>query len=676
MAGVVDLSAGSPWEFRLVDSGGPRPWRRSLPALLRSQPGAMLPLPWPISWRAFGRVATDNADIGDRDPDERQPVALLATRPDALEIGGQPAQRVDLTTDASGVIDLTRLFGPPRNGRTAWLFAEWVSEVAEDVMLHVGADWWFQLFIDGQPVFDTLATGNRWMVRDTAHRVPLHLGVGRHVIALRVRSGAGGWACASCLTTVPADIPADLHLEARRLLAASIGPFASLTLEGALEDAPLLNGQVVPVPLPGMRYAIIPGIPPRCLRRRDNRLERRWSPGETAGAIRVARLPVFTNSGADRCVAAAGRLLAIRPAGVRLDFGPILGHAGPRHASVSCRSTAPCRMRLSVAGREWLSPRSLEHRFTVRGLHPGKRYRGTMWPEGSRGGRVGVTLRTLPAGNVVLALLGDASPNPKVYAKVAGRIQAARPDAALYVGDVVHDGRSDHHWREQFWEPAPQFAAQVPLLFTPGNHDEDAPLWDRLFCHPPGGRRWSVRIGAARMIGIDGLDDWSAASANAQWLDEELTRAREPFIFLADHYPAWTSTAHGALGTDGRPLQRPVRESRDVILPLLQRHQATAMINGHAHCYERSVMPDGFTLITTGGAGGFLYQPMSGLNPNSRVFAMAHHWCRLDLSPDGACLTAFDLRGTVLDRCDFPPLRRRGAGNASARLPRTPAKRR
>jgi len=649
----LDLTRGQPWQYRLVDGRETGPWRSSLAALLGRLPGVMQPLPWPQQWRVFGRSAADINDIGDRNRAELPERAVLAGIPAALTIGGVAALRRDLSSAADGVIDLVPHFGLPRNHRTAWLFAARTSPTAEDVVIHLGADWWFQAFVDGVPVLDSLADGNHSLVTGTARRVTVPLAAGRHVIALRVLSGAGGWAVASTCTTPPGTAAAGLRLEARRRFRVGGRGFAGLTLEAPRDDAPRLNGRLPPLPLAGMRYAAIPGIPAARLRLGWNALTRGWSTDETASAVRVARLPVFDHSGADRRPAASGRLLGIAPAAVRIEVGPILGHAGPRHASVSCRTTAPCVVVLAIAGRRLRSPRGLCHRFTVRDLDAA--VAGTLTPVGAPAGRVAVRLRPLPPAALTVALLGDASPNPQVYRVVARAIRAGRPDAAVYVGDVVDDGRTDHHWRDQFWRPAPRLVAQVPMWFVPGNHDEDAPLWLRLFCHPAGGRRWSSVIGSARFLGIDGWADWSARSANLRWLDAELARAREPFVFVCDHYPAFTSTAHGACGPDGEPLQRPVREARATILPLLQRHRVTAMINGHAHCYERSEPPGGVPLITTGGAGGYLYPRIPGLNPHSRVFHMVHHWCRLALTGERAELTAHALDGRVLDRIVFIP---------------------
>jgi hypothetical protein len=80
------------------------------------------------------------------------------------------------------------------------------------------------------------------------------------------------------------------------------------------------------------------------------------------------------------------------------------------------------------------------------------------------------------------------------------------------------------------------------------------------------------------------------------------------------------------------------------------------MVNGHDHVYERSEIPDGPTLITSGGGGGRLYRSRSAGPPNpfTKVFRSTHHYLKFHVGPDGASMRAIDLEGSEIDRCEWP----------------------
>lgn len=663
----LDLTAGSRWEFRAVCGEAPTPWCSTLAAAVRGLAPRFVQAPWVRTWRAFARRDASPGSAGTGLLEAPLPEPHLLREPaESLTLAGETLDRADLVPDRDGAVDLAAAFGPPRDSRIAWLFAARESPRDERLVLHLGADWWMQLFVDGMPVFDTAARGNGSPLLGTAHRVSLELPRGRHCFAVRVRSGNGGWAFASAASRVAGRPGPPLRVEARRRIA-PVDPsgLAALTLltEGA--DRVRINGAAPPLPLAGLTYHRIDGIPPTLLRGADDFLTCAWDEAESAAGAALVGLRGFRHSGAARRLVAAGRLLGVAPAAVAVRTGPFAGPAGTDHLGLSCRLDAPAAAELAIAGRTLRSPPGIYHRFRVEGLAPGRAYPWRLRAVGSQAASRGA-LRTLPAaGEVRIALFSDPSPQPRVLARTIAAMSAWRPHLAIGGGDFTSDGRSDQAWDDEFHALDRRWWAAVPHLWVVGNHEEGTPLFPRLFLCPgadpavPGPCTWTTSFRGLRLIGIDGMEDWSAGSANTAWLEGVLRAADEPFVVFLDHYPAWSSTGHAAPGPDGRPRQRPVREAREVLLPLLERHRASAFINGHAHCYERSLPPGGVPCITSGGAGGFLYPDAgAGTNPYRQVMASRHHWCRLRLSEGALALEAIALDdGAVIDSLVFAPRR-------------------
>jgi hypothetical protein len=80
------------------------------------------------------------------------------------------------------------------------------------------------------------------------------------------------------------------------------------------------------------------------------------------------------------------------------------------------------------------------------------------------------------------------------------------------------------------------------------------------------------------------------------------------------------------------------------------------MFAGHDHCYEFSQRPGGLSLVTSGGAGAYLYlksPDAARQNPYSRTFVSRHHFCLVRLTADRATLTARTADGEVLDEREF-----------------------
>jgi len=662
MAGVP-LTAGHPWRWRTVAAdGAPGAWCESCEDALARRVALRERIEWPTEWVAFGEVRTGRevlrAKRGDRPP-APAPV-VLASMPDTLAWGGRVLERHTVHAGADGAVRLTETFGQQNDGRTVFLFAQVEIDRDRCIRVHTGADWQMGWWIDGRPVFDTFQGGNRYGLLDRAHEFEVDLPAGAHVLAVEVVSGSGGWGFASEATTGP-EPPADavaFTLEAEcRFDVRDPEAYRSLTLRAPEEQRPTLNGAPVPVPIEGMRYDVVPGIPAERLHPGTNTLELARSAETCRLALRSYGFRCFRQSGDSPRLAAAGELTGQRDGDAAITTGPILNTAGRNFFTLTCRTNARVGVRLELAGRTERSAPGLLHRFRVDGLDPGDypyRVKPDVDADGSRRG----TARTLPAAAPFrFVVFGDVYPFDDTWSHVSEAVAAERPALAVFSGDMVIHGRNDREWDETFFGRAESLLANVPFYAVIGNHEDHSPLFNRIFMTPGDCLNWAQEVGPVLLVGIDGADDWREGSAMAEWLDRTLAASGAAYIFAFNHYPCWSSGGHGRLAEDGRPVEAAVRAARDVVLPLLERHRATAVFSGHDHCYERSEPPGGVTAVISAGAGSRLYNRSTHpeQNPYSEVFESVHHYCLLAVGDDRCELKAVALDGHVVDTRTWAP---------------------
>ena len=158
----------------------------------------------PRRWRVFGPFDPQMVDVH-VEPDvanSAKPKAVagknqLAVIPDKLTVGDTtlPGTDVDMLEN---MLDFDAMYDghDSREGYQAYALAELEVDRDTEFIIGAGADWWMQWWIDGEPVYDTLATGNGpYSLQTTDHCFRHTLAAGKHVLAVMVISGSGGpWA--------------------------------------------------------------------------------------------------------------------------------------------------------------------------------------------------------------------------------------------------------------------------------------------------------------------------------------------------------------------------------------------------------------------------------------------------------------------------------------------------
>ncbi|MEM6313865.1 MAG: hypothetical protein AAF743_07245, partial [Planctomycetota bacterium] len=137
----------------------------------------------PTWWKVFP-LADADAVMAD--------AALLATVPDTLpKAGGGTVSPLHLTVGDDGRVPLAEVAGVEKQ-RPAVAYAYLDSPTRQTLEVGAVADWWMAWFVNGEPVYDTLETGNGPNTL-ADHSFTIELEPGRNVLAVVVLSGSAGF---------------------------------------------------------------------------------------------------------------------------------------------------------------------------------------------------------------------------------------------------------------------------------------------------------------------------------------------------------------------------------------------------------------------------------------------------------------------------------------------------
>lgn len=418
-----------------------------------------------------------------------------------------------------------------------------------------------------------------------------------------------------------------------------------------------INDKKIPVPIEGLEYQDIPGIPTSMLKKGKNELCAYWDQYVWKDVDKATSKEVIVPSSLS-AIDVPLSLIGQYPNDLSFQTKPVLGYAGEDFLTLTCRTNMVASVALEVAGKKYDSKPGLLHSFKVEGLKKNTEYDYKLIASLTAAGKrsevtfAGKTKTLSGGGKFNFAVSGDSRSFPHVWAKVAASILKHKPEFLVFGGDMVTSGRKDYEWDRQYFTPAAALFSTIPYYPVMGNHEQNTPLFLEIFKTPNGKKNWSQRIGSVLLIGIDGEMSWKKDSKLAKWLEKLLSKSKAKFIFLFTHYPAWSSGAHGR-EKGGRPVEPGVQKAREVIMPLLKKYNATAMFAGHDHVYERSEPTEsGVTQVITGGAGAPLRQKSpkaAEQNPYSKVFASKYHYCQMAIDGDNCTMTVVTPEGEVID---------------------------
>lgn len=222
--------------------------------------------------------------------------------------------------------------------------------------------------------------------------------------------------------------------------------------------------------------------------------------------------------------------------------------------------------------------------------------------------KTGSFMTSAPAGtDVIFASYGDNRSNPTDHARVANLIKTYSPRFVVTTGDYVEDSGYYAEWHNQFFSPAADMLANVPLIPSIGNHDSKryhprSPV-DEYFPNAGSDKYFSVDYSDLHLVVVNSNLSYGTGSKQYAWLEQDLATTTKKVILVAHHYPVYSSGEHGSTSM-----------MEDSLRPLYERYKVTAVLNGHDHMYERSVR-NGIQYFVLGGGGAGLYDPGQTPNP-------------------------------------------------------------
>lgn len=369
------------------------------------------------------------------------------------------------------------------------------------------------------------------------------------------------------------------------------------------------------------------------------------------------------------------QLIVAAPQPSPVQGGPLLGMVGPDFATVTCATLIPAAVTVKVSPVEpagvatsAVSPVGLYHQVRLP-LPPGTRkFTYTVTSRiGAHESSVGPFTARLPAADgrgFKLVAMGNTRCHKYTVEsgpKLAAGMLKVEPDVFVHVGQVVELATWDPYWEPYFFGQYRPLISAVPTYLSPDGGDHIGRLY-RAFGTPAGDDKplnWTQAFGDIRLIGCDGAFEWTAGSENEKWLESILRAAREKYVLVFDHFPGYTDGYQSSppAGVTERKFP-PIKQCREVILPMLGKYRATALISAYDYNYERlEPTPDkGVTCIIVGAGGAKTYcQGASNPFTSTAKWIRATSFVLFEVKADSCEMTAIDIDGKPIDSKSFKP---------------------
>ena len=243
-------------------------------------------------------------------------------------------------------------------------------------------------------------------------------------------------------------------------------------------------------------------------------------------------------------------------------------------------------------------------------------------------------------------VIGDNRSDPKVFRRLTQKMAALPLDFVIHTGDTAGDGTKREHWYNEWFGPAEELQARMPMLVAWGSHEvpQNTNSWLHYFyqMRSPlyGCAYYTFEQGPLRFIVLNTEDDFGLGSPQYLWLESVLQSNQAPYTVVVFHVAVLSGSSHAA--------DAHTQEVRRNLAPLLIRHGVALVLNGHDHTYSRSEY-GGVVFVIAGGAGAPLYPARQFLNPFVVCGTTCYSYLVVDATPAMLHATAYTLDGTVID---------------------------
>ena len=272
--------------------------------------------------------------------------------------------------------------------------------------------------------------------------------------------------------------------------------------------------------------------------------------------------------------------------------------------------------------------------------------------------------KTSEGGNLSFAVTSETGGAPATVPamkKLADSITAERPDFAIFVGDMVFDGRNKSEWDYYMFSPFSSLICHTPFYHCAGNHEKQSDFMKEFLATPKKGY-YDFSFGCAHFVALDctQLADHFDEQDNyypfklprplteeipqVRFLAESLKCSDAKWKFVYLHYPLYVAGAWQAAVL--RPLAR-----------IFEEYGVDMVFTSHIKVYERSHpiqnnavdFKHGVRYVVVGGAGEnpeWFHHKKAWHTAKSRAVP---HFVHVSLTPEHLELQAIDTDGKLFD---------------------------
>jgi hypothetical protein len=246
--------------------------------------------------------------------------------------------------------------------------------------------------------------------------------------------------------------------------------------------------------------------------------------------------------------------------------------------------------------------------------------------------------------------------NGEINTRIFNQMQRYRPDLALFIGDIVDDGRNYEDWETYFFGPGKDFLRTTPFYSCLGNHENNAAWYYDFFAFASPKNYYSFDYGDVHFTCLDSTDfiksetypnsNGEIVPGNAQYdfliRDLQTTSAKWKIVFF--HYPPYVSGGYQV-------------EDLRQLCPILEEFGVDIVFNSHTIVYERSHplhagkvdFDKGIVYIVAGGAGAMPEWLLPKRDWHTSQSVAVPHFVQVVITADNMELRAIDDEGRLFD---------------------------
>lgn len=233
---------------------------------------------------------------------------------------------------------------------------------------------------------------------------------------------------------------------------------------------------------------------------------------------------------------------------------------------------------------------------------------------------------------------GDSGGGGSDQYALLGQMFTVPMDLIIHTGDLAYDSGSISQIEDTVFAVYADLFKNIPFFPAAGNHDYEtlggAPFRSVFSLPGVSGEKWySYDWGRVHFVALDTEADYAT---QARWLDEDLAATTLPWKIVYLHRPPYSSGTHGS-----------DTALRNILAPVLEKHDVQLVLAGHDHNYERMKPQNGVAYVVTGGGG--IGTRSVGSSSFTAFSEDVIHFVYGEVSEDQLVLHAIDATGTEFD---------------------------